>query len=274
MILAILQARTSSSRLPGKVLKSLLGEPMILRQIERLRRAKHLDALVVATSDHTSDDALAAVCANAGVKVHRGPLDDVLARFVGAAAPFKDAEWIVRLTGDCPLADPAIVDQVVAAALENRADYASNALEPTYPDGLDVEVIRRAALEAIAAEPRTVAEREHVTLALYRNADRFKIHPVKDAVDRSHLRWTVDEPRDFVLVETIYQALYPAKPDFDYADILALIARRPELATFNTDFKRNEGLAKSLAKDIPPEKPPLPAKRVEGRGEGRRDAEG
>jgi spore coat polysaccharide biosynthesis protein SpsF len=273
MILAILQARTSSSRLPGKVLKPLLGAPMILRQIERLRRAKRLDALVVATSDHASDAALAAVCSQAGVKVHRGPLDDVLARFMGAAAPFKETEWIVRLTGDCPLADPAIVDQVVAAALDSQADYASNALEPTYPDGLDVEVVRRTALEAIAAEPRSPAEREHVTLALYRSPGRFKILPIKDAVDRSHLRWTVDEPRDFALVETIYEALYPSKPDFGYADILALIAQRPELATFNTDFKRNEGLAKSLAKDIPPGDPPPPALRGEGRGEGPRDAE-
>ncbi|HLH51615.1 MAG TPA: glycosyltransferase family protein [Roseiarcus sp.] len=247
MILAILQARSSSTRFPGKVLRPLLGRPMILRQIERIRRAKRLDALVLATSADASDDELARRCAEDGVAVYRGALDDVLSRFLGAAQRHGAPEWIVRLTGDCPLADPDIIERVVAEALASGADYASNAVQPTFPDGFDVEVMRYAALAAIAAEPRSAAEREHVTLALYRQPERFKIHHVRNAEDLSHLRWTVDEPRDFALVEAIYQALYPAKPDFGFADILGLLEKRPELARLNIDIKRNEGLAKSLA---------------------------
>ncbi len=264
MILAILQARTSSSRFPRKVLEPLLGKPMILRQIERIRRAKRLDALVLATSVDASDDELAQVCAEAGVKVYRGPLDDVLGRFIGAAQSAAAPDWVVRLTGDCPLTDPAVIDCVIEQAVQSNADYASNAVEATFPDGLDVEVMRAAALAALSAEPRSDAEREHVTLALYRRPERFKIHHVRNDRDLSHLRWTVDEPRDFVLVKAIYEALYPAKPDFGSADILALIEKRRELATLNVDIKRNEGLAKSLAA----EQSPLP--RFAGRRELRR----
>ena len=252
MILAILQARTSSSRFPRKVLEPLLGKPMILRQIERIRRARHIDALVLATSVDASDDELAQFCVEADVRVYRGSLNDVLGRFIGAAQSVGSPDWIVRLTGDCPLADPAVIDRVIEEAIQSGADYASNAVEATYPDGLDVEVMRAAALEAIAAEPRSDAEREHVTLALYRHPERFKIHHVRNGRDLSHLRWTVDQPRDFALVRAIYEALYPTKQDFGFADVLALIESRPELATLNIDIKRNEGLAKSLAAEIPP----------------------
>jgi spore coat polysaccharide biosynthesis protein SpsF len=252
MILAILQARSSSSRFPRKVLEPLLGAPMILRQIERIRRAKRLDALVLATSVDPSDDELAQLCVEGGVKVYRGSLNDVLGRFISAARSAGRPDWIVRLTGDCPLADPAIIDRVIEQAVQSGADYASNALVATFPDGLDVEVMRAAALEAIGSEPRSDAEREHVTLALYRHPERFNIHHVRNDRDLSHLRWTVDEPRDFALVKTIYEALYPGKPDFSFADVLALIEGRPDLATLNVDIKRNEGLAKSLAAETSP----------------------
>jgi spore coat polysaccharide biosynthesis protein SpsF len=247
MILAILQARTSSRRFPRKVLEPLMGRPMILRQIERIRRAKRPDALVLATSQDASDDELAHLCDKDGVAVHRGSLEDVLSRFVAAAQRFGSPDWVVRLTGDCPLTDPQTIDRVVDEALLSGADYTSNALEPTFPDGLDVEVLRYGALTTIADEPRSAAEREHVTLALYSQAERFKIHSVRNGEDYSHLRWTVDEPGDFALVKAIYEALYPEKPDFVFADILALIKRRPELARLNAQTQRNEGLAKSLA---------------------------
>jgi len=246
MILAVLQARVSSSRLPGKVLKPILGVPMILRQIERIRRAQRIERLVLATSVDPSDDALAEVVAQAGIEVSRGSLADVLDRFVKAAAPHRP-DWVVRLTGDCPLADPEVIDHVIASTLAADADYGSNALEPTYPDGLDVEVIRFSVLETVAREPGTAAEREHVTLPIHRHPERFRIHHVKAERDLSALRWTVDEPQDFALVERIYQALYPANPAFTTADILALLGRKPELASLNTGLQRNEGLAKSLA---------------------------
>lgn len=250
MILAVLQARASSSRLPGKVLRPLLGKPMILRQIERLRRSRRIEHLVLATSIDASDDVLADAVSKAGIEVSRGSLDDVLDRFVQAVAPHQP-DWIVRLTGDCPLADPDVIDHVIASTISADADYGSNALEPTYPDGLDVEVIRATVLDAVACEPRTTAEREHVTLGIYRQPERFRLHSVKSDRDLSAFRWTVDEPRDFALVERIYQELYPVNPAFVTADVLALLERDPELASLNTGLQRNEGLAKSIAVEKP-----------------------
>jgi spore coat polysaccharide biosynthesis protein SpsF len=249
-ILGILQARTSSSRLPGKVLMPLLGEPMILRQIERLRRARRIDALTLATSTDPSDDELARVVSSAGVAVHRGSLDDVLARFIGAATPFSP-RWIVRLTGDCPLADPELIDRLIEETQDADADYGSTALNPTFPDGLDAEIVRFDALERIATEARTTAEREHVTLAIHRDPARFRLHGTSGTPDLSGLRWTVDEPRDFAFVEAVYGALHPSKPDFGTSDILRLLRQRPELARLNGDIQRNEGLLKSLAAERP-----------------------
>ena len=136
-ILAILQARMTSTRLPNKVLAPILGQPMLARQIERLRRATTLDKLVVATSDDASDDPLAAMCEDISVPFYRGSLNDVLGRFKGVCEAFGSVNHIVRLTGDCPLADPAVIDAVVRHHLASGADYTSNALQPTWPDGLD-----------------------------------------------------------------------------------------------------------------------------------------
>ena len=250
MILAVLQARVSSSRLPGKVLMPILGVAMILRQIERLRRSRRIEHLVLATSTDANDDPLVEVATKAGLEVSRGSLDDVLDRFVQAALPHRP-DWVVRLTGDCPLADPDVIDHVIAATLAADVDYGSNTLRPTYPDGLDVEVIRYDVLRTLAGEPRSKAEREHVTLSIYRQPERFRLLNVTQERDLSALRWTVDERQDFALVERIYRELYPANPAFATADILALLERVPELASLNTAFRRNEGLAKSIAAEKP-----------------------
>jgi spore coat polysaccharide biosynthesis protein SpsF len=245
-ILGILQARTSSSRLPGKVLLPILGQPMILRQIERLKRAQRMDALVLATSTDPSDDALAAAVTADGMPVHRGSLGNVLERFIDAAAPFHP-EWVVRLTGDCPLADSQLIDRLISETLASGADYGSTALTPSFPDGLDAEIVRFELLRQIACEPRTAAEREHVTLAIHRNPDLFQLHSVTGSPDLSALRWTVDEPRDLAFVTAVYEALYPANPAFGTDGILRLLQQRPELARMNGDIQRNEGLLKSLA---------------------------
>lgn len=250
MILAILQARVSSNRLPGKVLMPVLGVPMILRQIERLRRCRRIERLVLATSTDVSDDPLVDVVQQGGVEVSRGSLDDVLDRFVQAALPYRP-EWVVRLTGDCPLADPFVIDHVIDATLAADVDYGSNTLHPSYPDGLDAEVIRYDVLRTVAGEPRSKAEREHVTLSIYRQPERFRLLNVMQQRDLSALRWTVDEPQDFALVERIYRELYPTNQAFSTADILALLERAPELASLNTAYQRNEGLAKSIASEIP-----------------------
>ncbi len=246
MILAILQARVSSRRLPGKVLRPILGEPMILRQIERLQRSRLIDRLVLATSVDDSDDPLAALVDGAGLHVHRGSLDDVLDRFITAATAYEPT-WVVRLTGDCPLADPKLIDQVIESTVDASSDYGSNNIEPTYPDGLDVEVIRYQVLKDIWRAGGSSAEREHVTLGIYRHPERFRLLSVKNEPDLSALRWTVDELPDFLFVERVYGALYPSNPSFETGDVLALLADHPELVELNAGIRRNEGLARSLA---------------------------
>lgn len=248
MILGILQARASSSRLPGKVLKPLLGVPMLARQIERLQRSTRLDQLVVATSDQAGDEAISALCAELGVPCFRGPLDDVLQRFHLAAQPFGPSQ-IVRLTGDCPLADPALIDELVELHLTGGYDYSSNCWDPSYPDGLDAEILSAATLDLLAGCAHTPTQREHVTYYIRQHEAQFKIGKLVRQPSLAHLRWTVDEPADFALVEQIYQRLYPSNPAFATDDILALLAREPQLATLNTQHQRNEGLASSLAKE-------------------------
>jgi spore coat polysaccharide biosynthesis protein SpsF (cytidylyltransferase family) len=245
-VLALLQARVSSSRLPRKVLKPILGRPMLLHQLDRVRRARSLDALVVATSTDPGDDAIAELCATAGIDCFRGSLDDVLDRFYQAARRYAP-EHVVRLTGDCPLADPQLIDRVVNVCRAEALDYSG--AEPSFPDGLDVEVMRFSALEQAWKEATRPSDREHVTQFIDRQRDRFRVRGVASDVDLSHLRWTVDEPADFELVTRIYEALYPSNPAFTTQDILDLLARRPELATLNKGIKRNEGLARSLAAD-------------------------
>lgn len=222
MAAAILQARMSSTRLPGKVMADLLGRPMIERQLERLRRCETLTRLVVATSSDASDDPLAEFLGGLGVDVFRGALQDVLARFAGAAEAFGLAGTIVRLTADCPLADPQVIDGCVRLQAEAGVDYASNALKRTYPRGLDVEVFTLAALRIAAAEAADPYEREHVTPFLYRRPERFGIADLVQARDESALRWTVDTPADFDFVRRVYEALYPNKPAFSSDDIRAL----------------------------------------------------
>ena len=222
--LAILQARTSSQRLPGKVLRDVLGRPMLARQVERVRRAKRLDALVVATSDEPADDAIAALCASIGVGCFRGPLDDVLARFAGAAHARRERpEHVVRLTGDCPLGDPELIDAVVELHLARGADYTSNALERRYPDGLDVEAMRLSALEVAQREASSRAQREHVTPYLYQHPERFALASLRCERALGQLRWTVDEAADLRFVQRVYAELHPRNPSFGWRDVLALV---------------------------------------------------
>jgi|UPI000646C3D4 spore coat polysaccharide biosynthesis protein SpsF len=238
MALAILQARMSSSRLPGKVLAPLAGAPMILRQIERLRRTRTLERIVVATSTRADDDPLAQAVTAAGVPVHRGDLDDVLGRFIGALDAFGPVETVVRLTADCPLADPDVIDATIDRFHETGADYVSNVAEPrTFPKGLDVEVMKAAALRRAASETADPYDREHVTPYLYRHPERFRLAAYAQATGEGEgeVRWTVDRPDDLVFVRAVYDALYPITPAFSSADVRALVRDRPDLATLGGD---------------------------------------
>lgn len=230
MILGVLQGRMSSTRLPGKALLPLAGQPMILRQIERIARARRIDRLVVATSVEPTDDPLVQAVEAAGVALHRGPLDDVLARFMGALEAFP-AEHVVRLTADCPLADPGLIDATIALHLETGADYASNTPERfAWPKGLDVEVMTAAALRRAAAEAATPEAREHVTWNIWRNPDRYRLAWLPCPEDDGDVRWTVDRPDDYAFVGAVYDALYPTKPDFGPEDVRAFLRARPDLA--------------------------------------------
>jgi spore coat polysaccharide biosynthesis protein SpsF len=231
VILAVLQARTSSSRLPGKVLKPLAGKPMILRQIERVARARRIDRLVVATSDEASDDELARVVAGAGVAVHRGPLDDVLARFIGALDASSPADHVVRLTADCPLADPQVIDAVIAKVVGEGADYGSNTpAHRTFPKGLDVEVMTAAALRDAAARAATPEEHEHVTWGLHRHPELYRQTWLSQDAEEGDVRWTVDFDHDYAFAAAVYDALYAANPAFTSDDVRRLVRARPDLA--------------------------------------------
>lgn len=222
MATAILQARMSSSRLPGKVMKPLAGAPMIERQLERLRRCEMLERIVVATSDEPSDDQLAAHLRSLGGEVYRGPLDDVLARFLGAMDACGIAGDVVRLTADCPLADAGVIDAGVRLRARLGVDYVSNGRRRTYPHGLDMEVFTAEALRAAGRAATEAYDREHVTPFIYHHPERFSLADLTQDRDESRLRWTVDTPEDYAFVERVYAALYPGNPAFTSDDVRAL----------------------------------------------------
>lgn len=226
-MLTILQARMSSTRLPGKVLMPLAGAPMLARQIERVRRAKSIGALVVATSDNPSDDPLVLLCRSLKVACFRGSLHDVLARYRGAARRFGPSEHVVRLTGDCPLADPDVIDAVIAHHMAEDADYTSNTQVQSFPKGLDVEVFRGALLERAFKETRDPYDREHVTPFFYRHPQWFKLANLECDPPLGDLRWTVDTPEDYAFAARVYDALYPVNPNFTSEDVARLTANDP-----------------------------------------------
>ncbi|HEY8571119.1 glycosyltransferase family protein [Phenylobacterium sp.] len=222
MAVAILQARMSSTRLPGKVMKPLAGAPMIERQIERLRRCETLERLAVATSDDRSDDLLAAHVERIGAEVFRGSLADVLDRFVRCAEDLGLEGDVVRLTADCPLADPGVIDAGVRLRQRLGVDYLSNGRRRTYPHGVDMEVFTLDALLAAGREATDPYDREHVTPYLYREGARFSVGHLQQDRDESGLRWTVDTPEDYAFVARVYEALYPKNPAFTSDDVRAL----------------------------------------------------
>jgi len=227
VIIGIVQARMSSTRLPGKVLSSIMGRPMMALQIERLRRSRRIDRLVVATSDQPSDDPIVAFCSGENIACYRGPLDDVLTRVYDAAVTFGPAENVVRLTADCPLTDWEIVDTCIDLHLAAGNDYTSNAVLRSYPDGLDVEVMTAAALRDAYLHSPPGPEREHVTMFLYRHPERFKIGHMVQEPDLADVRWTVDTAEDLKLVTGIFETLLPSNQTFRQQDILALFDLPP-----------------------------------------------
>ena len=217
---AILQARMSSSRLPGKVMMPINGEPMIYRQIERIRQASTIDEIVVATSTDPSDDSLAEFMLEKGIEVFRGSLDDVLSRF-SEIQKDKYATAIIRLTGDCPLIMPELIDAMVAKFYEANVDYLSNTLEPRYPDGLDVEVIKPSVFGKLEEFNLSWAEKEHVTLGIYSRPLIFTLENFYGEEDLSQRRWTVDYLEDLVFVRKVFSEFLGRESTFTFKDTIS-----------------------------------------------------
>jgi spore coat polysaccharide biosynthesis protein SpsF len=235
---AIVQARMGSTRLPGKVLQDLAGEPMLARVVNRTCRAKTLQEVVIATTTNTVDDVIVKLCEARSWSWFRGSEEDVLDRYYRAAKKYQ-ADFIVRITSDCPLIDPEVIDQVVQEFLERQpeVDYASNTWpRRTFPRGLDTEVMRMDVLERAWREDRNPAWREHVTPYIYRNPDRFRIHNVVSPVDYSAMRWTVDTQEDLAFVRQIYD--YFGHDRFSWREVLKVLEEHPEWLEINRGVRQ------------------------------------
>lgn len=247
-MLAIVQARMSSSRLPGKVLKKIVGKSLLELQLERVKRSKLITKIVVATSVDSSDDVIESLCKSLSIDCTRGSMGDVLDRFY-VTAKLYNANSIVRITGDCPIIDPGIIDTTINCFHQSSVDYASNVNPPTFPDGLDVEVMKFKLIYEAWEKASLLSEREHVTRYFYNNADKYSFRNIENDTDLSHLRWTVDEWEDFKLIEYVYNKLYLTNPEFNFNDVLQLFDNSPDKSNINNMFVRNEGLDKSLMND-------------------------
>jgi spore coat polysaccharide biosynthesis protein SpsF len=235
-VTAIVQARMGSTRLPGKVLLNLAGKPMLVRDMERLKRAKNIDNIVIATTIKPEDDPIISLCHENGWDFFRGSENDVLDRYYQTAREYN-TKIIIRITSDCPLIEPSIVDRLVEDFLsrEPDIDYISNVFpDRTYPRGLDTEVLSFSALERCWKEEHNPAYREHVTPYIHHHPDRFRISEVNNERDLSSMRWTVDTPEDFVFVTKIYN--YFNENTFSWTDVLDLLKKQPQLLDINKDI--------------------------------------
>lgn len=231
---AVVQARMTSTRLPGKVMLEVLGKPMLEFQLERVRQVSLIDDIIIATTTNATDDAVADFARAGGFGLHRGSESDVLDRFEGAIAS-TDARTVVRLTADCPLIDPDEIERVIRRYhdADPVCDYVTNAIPRSYPAGLDVEVFSREVLEMAAVETHDAYNREHVTPFLYLNPERFRLLSVVCEPDLSRERWTLDEPGDFELIRRVLERLYPTCPDFRMADVVHVLNENPEWRALN-----------------------------------------
>lgn len=248
MLLCILQARFSSTRLPGKVLKKILGKPMLSLQIERVLYSEKIDKLVVATSTHSTDDSIEALCGKIGVDCFRGSLDDVLDRFYKATKHYNP-DHIIRITGDCPIIDPQLLDEAIECYYAGQYEYMCNTVNPTFPDGLDFWIFNSQLMDEAWRYAKLPSEREHVTMYFKNNLSNYKNCSFEQREDFSNLRWTVDEPEDFEFITKLYEQLYVENCFFSTHDVFELLNKNPFLTEINSKYQRDEGLKKSLLTD-------------------------
>lgn len=238
-IVTVIQARMSSTRLPGKIMLPVLGKPLLLRMIERVQKAQLIGQLIIATSINSDDDEIEKLCVENNLVCFRGHLTDLLDRHYQAGIKYK-ADAVVKIPSDCPLIDPNIIDKVIKYYIENEElDFVSNLHPATYPDGNDVEIMSFASLECAWKDAVKEYEREHTTPFIWENDDVFKIGNVvwETGLDFSSThRWTIDFPADYEFVRKVFEELYPYNPKFSIKDILHLLDLKPEIAELNSQY--------------------------------------
>ena len=248
MLVAIIQARLGSTRLPQKVLKKIKEKTLLELYINRLEPSKKIDKIVIATTRLPTDNAIVELAEEIGVDYFRGSENDLLDRYYKCASQYQ-ADTILRVTPDDPFVDHQVIDQAITLFKENDVDFVTNHFEPTYPEGLDVEVYSFVALETSWKNAKLLSEREHVFPFIQNNQNDFKIINFKQAVDFSHLRWTIDYECDFEMTKQIYNHLYEKAPVFLQQDIITLLKKYPEIANMNAHINRKEGFNKTKAED-------------------------
>ncbi|QCJ40992.1 acylneuraminate cytidylyltransferase [Bacillus sp. S3] len=236
---AIIQARMGSTRLPGKILKKVLGKTLLEYQIERVKRSKLINEIVIATTISDNDTPIVELCESLGISYYRGSEDDVLSRYYEAANEFS-FETIIRLTSDCPLIDHEIIDQTIELYLSNQFDYTANIINRKFPRGLDVEVFSKETLKKLHETARKHGHREHVTTFIFDHQELFKMGSLEAAEDFSHLRWTVDTIEDFLLIEKILTAIYPVHPTFLTKDVIELLNRNKDWMLLNSAIQQKK----------------------------------
>jgi spore coat polysaccharide biosynthesis protein SpsF len=240
-IVIIDQARMTSTRFPCKVLKKVLNKSLLEYQIERLKRVKLVDQIVVATTTNDTDHLIVDLCEHLLIDYFQGSEEDVLERYYQAAKKYK-ADLVVRITSDCPLIDPQVINQVIQFYLDNQTkyDYVSNSLKRTYPRGMDTEIFSFQILEQAFYEAIEKPDREHVTPFINRQPNRYRLANISYSENQSHHRWTVDTPEDFELIQKILESLYPNNPYFSLEDNLKLLDKFPQWQKINAHIEQKQ----------------------------------
>ena len=240
-VLAIIQARMGSTRLPGKILKQVNGKPLLAYQLARVKKSKCIDKIVIATTTDKRDDLIVEFCEKYDMEYYRGSETDVLARYYETAEKFG-GDIIVRLTSDCPLIDPNIIDKTIQYYIKHSSDYdyVSNTIKRTYPRGLDTEVFSVNALNKSYKEATLEKDREHVTAYMYSNSQTFSIGYISHSQDFSEHRWTVDTIEDFLLIELILKNLYIANKTFYMIDVIELLDKYPDWVQLNAHIEQKK----------------------------------
>jgi spore coat polysaccharide biosynthesis protein SpsF len=245
-IAAIIQARTGSTRLPSKVLMPIVGKPMLWHVIDRLKHCRNVDLIVVASTIKEDDKPVLELARESGAGSFAGSEEDVLDRYYQAAKKFN-ADIIVRITSDCPLIDPQIVDRLVTYFRNNKIDYVNTG--PSFPEGVDSEVFSFAALETSWKRAKKRFEREHASMYIHGHPEEFKVARIENKTDMSYIRFTVDTMEDFVVVVKIFENLYKKGEVFHLQEIVDFLKGHPEITSINKDITRNEGFLSSLKKE-------------------------